>query len=145
MFDHSVRVPLIIAGPGIAKDRRMDCPAYLQDLMPTTLDWAGADRPVGVQFKSLAPLLAGQATRHHDVVYGAYRHLQRMVTDGNFKLIYYPIIEKTLLFDLKADPDERNNLADNPEYTEQVKRLWKDLLLLQQETGDPLRLDGKHH
>lgn len=145
MFDHSVRVPLIIAGPGIAKDQRMAYPAYLQDIMPTTLDWAGADRPVGVQFKSLAPLLAGQATCHHDVVYGAYRHLQRMVTDGKFKLIYYPMIEKTLLFNLKADRDERNNLADDPEYAERVKDLWKDLLLLQKETGDPLRLDGKHH
>ncbi len=68
-----------------------------------------------------------------------------MVTDGKFKLIYYPIIEKTLLFDLKADPNERNNLADDPEYAERVKDLWKDLLLLQKETGDRLHLDGKQH
>lgn len=143
MFDHSVRVPLILCGPGIAKDQRIDSPAYLQDIMPTTLDWAGAAPSAEVQFKSLAPLLAGQTKQHYEAVYGAYRNLQRMATDGKFKLIYYPEIKKTLLFDLGNDPDEMNNLADAPEYAERVEALWKQLLALQQATNDPFHLDGR--
>ncbi|WP_320178463.1 sulfatase-like hydrolase/transferase [Roseovarius pacificus] len=143
LFDHSVRVPLIINGPGIAQDQRIESPAYLQDVMPTTLDWAGMARPDGVQFKSLAPLLAGTATEHYDAIYGAYRHLQRMVTDDKFKLIYYPALDKKLLFDLVNDPQEMNNLADSPDYAGKVEALWAQLQALQEETGDRLKLDKK--
>ena len=41
MFEHSVRVPLIARGPGLAENQRIRCPVYLQDIMPTTLELAG--------------------------------------------------------------------------------------------------------
>lgn len=143
LYDHSVRVPLTVCGPGIARDTRIDTPVYLQDIMPSTLDWAGADQPDHVAFKSLVPLLAGKTAESHDAIYGAYRNLQRMVTDGGFKLIYYPKIDVTLLFDLEQDPLEMNNLAGDPAYAERERKLWSQLLELQQVTGDPLELPAR--
>ena len=37
MYDHSVRVPFVLVGPGIEKDRRIDTGIYLQDIMPANV------------------------------------------------------------------------------------------------------------
>jgi choline-sulfatase len=141
MYDHSVRVPLMICGPSIPKDKRIATPVYLQDIMPTTLDWAGITPPESVEFKSLAPLLAGKRVRHYDAVYGAYMNLQRMVTDDHYKLIYYPKIDRKLLFNLQKDPNETENLAELPKHARRVDKLWRKLIALQKEVGDPLVLN----
>ncbi len=141
-FDPSVRVPLMVAGPGIPKDKRIDGDVYLQDIMPSTLELAGVRKPDHVQFKSLLPIIRGERDRNYDAVYGGYLALQRMVRQDGFKLILYPTISKALLFDLKADPGEMNNLADDPKYRATVKRLFATLLDLQEETGDKLDLNA---
>jgi choline-sulfatase len=140
MFDHSVRVPLILTGPGIPKDRRIDGDVYLQDVMPTTLELAGVPVPEHVEFKSLLPIIRGQRNRNYDAIYGAYLERQRMVRQDGFKLILYPTIQQVLLFDLQADPDETVNLADDPKHQVTKKRLFATLLKLQQETEDSLDL-----
>jgi choline-sulfatase len=140
MYDHSVRVPLTICGPGIASDKRIDTPCYLQDIMPTTLDWAGVTQPEHVEFKSLAPLLAGTSTPHYNGIYSAYMDKQRMITDGGYKLIHYPVGEVWLLFDLKKDPEETANLAEDPANLERLAALRKKLWTWQKATGDALVL-----
>ncbi len=140
MFEHSVRIPLIVAGPGLPRDRRIGGAVYLQDIMPTTLQLAGVPQPNHVQFRSLLPVIAGEREHNYDAVYGAYLGLQRMVTQDGMKLILYPKVPKMLLFDLKADPDETRNLADDPKLQPTVKKLFATLLALQAETGDTLDL-----
>jgi len=140
MYDHSVRVPLVLRGPGIEGGKRIDTPVYLQDVMPTTLAWAGAPKPEHVEFKSLAPLLADPATPHYDAIYGAYMDRQRMMTDGNHKLIHYPIGEIWLLFDLKKDPEETANLAEDPANLDILDNLRGKLYAWQKATGDELVL-----
>jgi arylsulfatase A-like enzyme len=140
MFDHSVRVPLILTGPGIPKDQRIDGDVYLQDVMPTALDWAGVTVPEYVDFKSLMPIVRGQRTRNYEAIYGAYLRLQRMVRQDGFKLILYPTIRQALLFDLQADPGETTNLADDPRHQTTKKKLFAALLELQQEMEDALDL-----
>lgn len=142
MYDHSVRVPLMLSGPGIPSGRRIDTPVYLQDVMPTSLGWAGLDVPAQVAFKSLTPLLADESHPHYEAIYGAYVDRQRMVTQDGFKLIYYPTSETTLLFDVTNDPLETKNLADNPAYGERKKTLWSTLKGLQASTGDRLTFNG---
>ena len=141
MFEHSTKVPLIIAGPGLPKHKRIDAPVYMQDVMPTTLELAGQDIPPYVQFKSLLPLLRDEEAQLYDAVYGAFEHAQRMVRCGDFKLIVYPKAQTVLLYDVKSDPDEMNNLAGQPEYGDTVKTLFAELKRLQHEAGDPLELD----
>jgi arylsulfatase A-like enzyme len=60
MHDHSVRVPFLVAGPGVAKGAKNDASIYLQDVMATALDLAGAEKPAHIFFNSLRPLLNGE-------------------------------------------------------------------------------------
>jgi len=140
LYDHSVRVPLIVTGPGVPKGRRIDAPVYLQDIMPSTLELAGAAKPEHVQFSSLMPLIAGKAKQSHDAVYGAYLGLQRMVTDDGWKLLLYPKIKKVLLYNLKDDPLEMKDLAGDPKHKPIIRRLFATLRRLQKEAGDTLDL-----
>ena len=140
LFDHSVRVPLIITGPGLPKNQTVGGAVYLQDIVPTTLELAGAPKPDHVEFRSLLPLIRGERDANYASVYGAYLELQRMVTRNGFKLILYPKIGKALLYDMTADPLEMRNLADDPAYQDVVQRLFYTLLNLQEETGDTLDL-----
>src|SRR5207245_4851407 len=87
LYDHSVRVPFIVAGPEAKAGQRIAAPIYLQDVMPTTLQLAGAAKPPQVEFHSLLPLLRGEQTAsNYPAVYGAYLEL-RSVTEGGWKLI----------------------------------------------------------
>lgn len=140
MFDHSVRVPLIVTGPSIPKKKMIHTPVYLQDIMPSTLELAGANKPDHVQFESLMPLIEGKTKKSYDAIYGAYKELQRMITQDNYKLILYPQIKKALLYNLKKDPLEMNNLADDSKYKPVIKKLFAKLLELQKQTGDQLDL-----
>ncbi|MGD2123149.1 MAG: sulfatase-like hydrolase/transferase [Gemmatimonadota bacterium] len=141
-FDHSVRVPLVIAGPDIPTGMILDTPVYLQDVMPTTLELAGIPIPEHVQFRSFMPLVRGREDESYQAIYGGYRHLQRMVTRGDYKLVLYPSIEKRLLFNLREDPLEMRNLAEDPDQAERIDRMMALLVDLQRQTGDTLRLPG---
>lgn len=143
LYEHSTRVPFIAAGPGIKGGDKIAAPIYLQDVMATSLDIAGAKRPEQVEFHSLMPLLNGK-TKESQVkaVYGAYLGLQRSVTVGNWKLILYPKIPKARLYNVKRDPLEMNDQADDESKAKIVKRLYKRLQKLQQATGDTLDLSA---
>jgi len=140
MFDHSVRVPLMVMGPTIPANKKIEAPVYLQDIMPSTLELARIEKPAHVQFKSLMPLIRGNTTKSYDAVYGAYLELQRMVVEDDYKLILYPKIRKMLLFNLKKDPNEINNLASEQDHKNLIKKLFATLLQLQKQTGDTLKL-----
>jgi arylsulfatase A-like enzyme len=141
MFEHSVKPPLILYGPGLPAGKRIEAPVYLQDIMPTTLELAGVPKPAHVQFKSLLPLIRGETQKNYDAIYGAYKtDLQRMVRKGDYKLIYYPKIKKTLLFNLENDPDEMHDLAADPNYAPKIKELFQTLKILQKDTGDTLEI-----
>jgi len=140
MFDHSVRVPLMVAGPGVAKDAKNDARVYLQDIMATTLELADAERPDHVEFKSLMPLIRGEREQQYEAIYGGYLDSQRAVTYGKHKLILYPNVPVALLFDLEEDPLEMENLAENPENAPLVKKLFGKMLELQEEMDDEVDL-----
>ena len=140
MFDHSIRVPLIVTGPDIPKNQRVDGDVYFQDIVPTTLQWAGVEVPDFVEFRSLMPIVRGQREKNYDAIYGAYLQRQRMVRQDGYKLILYPTIGRVRLFHVQSDPAETVDLADDPKHQATVKRLFASLLTLQQETDDRLDL-----
>ncbi|MGL6076957.1 MAG: sulfatase-like hydrolase/transferase [Fimbriiglobus sp.] len=121
-------VPLVIAGPGIPKGKS-DALVYLMDLFPTLADLASANTPPGVEGKSLAPLFSGKQSKVREVLYTGYRDGQRAIRDDRWKLIRYPLVDRTQLFDLREDPLELNNVADkNPEKVmEMTKLLEKEM------------------
>lgn len=138
MYDHSVRVPFMVVGPDITPGARNETPIYLQDVMATSLELAGDSNRDGVEFKSLMPLLSGEADSHYDVIYGAYMERQRMVTDENWKLIHYPTAGVVRLFDLADDPLEMNDLANEPEHAAKRLELQTRLQALMDSMNDPI-------
>lgn len=140
MFDHSIRVPLIVKGPDIPKNKRIDTDVYLQDVMATSLELAGVEKPAYVQFNSFLDVLKGTDRPKYESIYGAYESSQRMLRKDGHKLIVYPKIEKVLLFDLKDDPLEMNNIADVPEQRKRVATMFKALVKLQEQMADTVSL-----
>lgn len=140
MFDHSVRVPMMVVGPDIPRQKKLDTPVYVQDVMASSLELAEAEKPDYVQFRSLLPLIRGEREASYDAIYGAYVTGQRMVKVGSWKLILYPKAKKALLYNVADDPFEMNDLASKPECQATMKSLFSRLLKLQQETGDKMDL-----
>lgn len=139
LYEHSVRVPLILRGPGVPRGRRCGALAYAFDLFATLSELAGVPTPSGIDSRSLVPALAGSSSPR-EVLCSAYMDCQRMVTDGRWKLIAYRVAgcERLQLFDLEADPDETHDLACAPsaEARRTIRRLSARLARWQAEAGD---------
>ena len=142
MYEHSMRPPLIIMGPDIPEGKKKDMAVYLQDIMPTVIEYAGGEVPGYVEFNSLKSFIEGTAHEsHYPEVYGAYMDLQRMIRVDDYKLIVYPYAGMKRLFNLVEDPQEMNDLAGAPEYRVQVDAMFEKLVKLQAEMGDTLNLE----
>ena len=136
LYDHSVRAPLVMVGPGVPAGMRSAALVYLFDIFPTTAEVCGVKLPDGVDGKSLVPVMSGKQEKVRDVVFGAYRQFQRSVRTDSWKLIRYPHVNHTQLFDLKADPDETKNLAADPAFADRVKDMTALLVEQQKQFGD---------
>lgn len=113
MYDHSVRVPLILRGPGIPEGEQSTALCMGYDLFPTLCELCDVPVPATVRGKSLAPILHRETDTHREQVYGAYRDVQRMVRTDRYKYIHYPQTGKEQLFDIETDPHEMRNLLDD--------------------------------
>ncbi len=122
LYEHSTRVPIIVAGPGIPVGES-DALVTLYDLFPTIAALTGVEVPDGVEGLDLSVLWRGEATQVRDALYTAYEDKMRAVRDGRFKLIRYPPLGHVQLFDLERDPFELRNLAEDPDYAELKARL----------------------
>lgn len=143
-YDHSVRVPFLIAGPGVPKNHRMEQAIYLQDVMPTTLELAGVAQPQPVFFHSLIPLLNGsRKTSAYPAVYGAYLDLQRAITVDGWKLMAYPQAGVLRLYHVAEDTQEQHDLAADPRHAERKRELFTKLLALSSQLGDKLKLPAE--
>ncbi len=130
-----MHVPLVIAGPGI-KHGKSEAFVYLFDLFPTICDLGQVPVPKAAEGKSLAPLLAGKRFNGREVMFNVYKDVQRSIRDDRWKLIRYPQINRTQLFDLKNDPHELNDLAANPKYSAKVAQLMARLAKEQKNWDD---------
>ena len=139
VYDDGYRAPLIFAGPGIPQGRsRALC--YLMDIMPTLCDLAGAAKPEGMDALSLLPVLQGRQDSIRDALCLSYMDTQRALREPRWKLIRFPQIGKTQLFDLQDDPAEMNDLSAEPEQQPRVAAMLEKLASLQRQVGDPAPL-----
>lgn len=144
VYEHATHEPLIFAGPGIPRGQRSAAFCYLLDVFPTLGELGGVAALEGSEGRSLAPVIAGRSDHLRDTIFTAYRGLHRAVRDDRWKLIVYTQINKTQLFDLTSDPDERFDLAADAQYAGEVKRLTAILRTSQAEFGDRLPLTTEH-
>ena len=123
VYEHSMKVPLVVSGPGIPPNQSISEFTYSFDLFPTICELMGAPIPKGLDGKSLKPLVENKVDRLRDSIFLPYLDIQRAIRDERWKLIAYPKIDHLQLFDLKNDPFETENLIDKAEHAEQVARL----------------------
>ena len=143
LYDHSVRVPLIISGPGLPRNQRRDQFCYLLDVFPTLCDLTGFRTPATVEGISLRGALRDSRAATRDSVYFAYRHFQRGVRTRDWKLLRYNAggVQNTQLFDIRHDPWERNNLAGGSANAARLREMTALLNAWMRKTDDPLDLD----
>jgi arylsulfatase A-like enzyme len=135
LYEHSMKCPLVVAGPGVPAGTS-DAFTYLFDLFPTVCDLAGVKPPEKLAGESLRPLWAGGKKKLRDSVFLPYSGLMRSVRDERWKLIVYPPIGHRELFDLRADPHETKDLAADPASAGTVERLTALLKGWQKKVGD---------
>jgi arylsulfatase A-like enzyme len=140
VFEHSMRVPLIVAGPGIPAGKSTRAFTYLLDVFPTVCDVTGSAPPNDLDGESLRPLWEGKKEKLRDSVFLPFIQIQRAVRDERWKLIAYPKAGQLQLFDLQADPDEQTNLIHSPEHAGQTQRLLELMKQWQARTGDTLNV-----
>jgi arylsulfatase A-like enzyme len=152
-YEGLVRVPLIWSWPGhFPAGMVSNALVELTDIAPTLLELAGAPVPAELQGRSLLPILAGAASpdHHHEFVRCEYydaldlpdHSFGTMLRDARYKLVVYHGHGLGELYDLATDPDEFNDLWDDPVYAalkcELLQRSY-DAAMLAMDRG-PLRI-----
>jgi arylsulfatase len=138
-----IRVPLIVAGPGVARVGQID-PAFthVMDIAPTLLEVAGVSHPhpnkyrgrevQPIRGKSMMPFLAGKtdAVRDDSEVIAWESIGWRAVRQGRWKAVWLASPfgpDDWQLFDMVSDISERNDVADvNSEKLNELILLWED-------------------
>jgi hypothetical protein len=113
LYDEVMRVPLMIAAPGI-KPRVVPGAVSLLDVAPTVLELVGAPPLPGAEGRSLAPAMRGEALTPRPVFAESMRYGRavRAVVDGRYKLIYEARARTYELYDLVTDPREEVVVTD---------------------------------
>jgi arylsulfatase A-like enzyme len=135
LYEHSMRVPLIVAGPGIAADKRSDAMCYLFDVMPTLGKLCGVTAPKDSQGREFSAVLKDPSQPARPFLMFGYKTIQKALNDGRWKLIRYPHVDRTQLFDLQSDPFETKDLSADPAQAERIKAMLAKL-------GTEMKADG---
>jgi choline-sulfatase len=112
LLENAARVPLIMAGAGLAKGKTVDAPISHVDMVATMLEIAGAQKPAKARGRSLAhsvPEFTYSESHSESNCTGSF-----MLRKGDWKYLYFTG-DVPLLFNLKDDPGELRNLAGRPE------------------------------
>ena len=136
LYEHSVRVPLIIAGPGVPAGAQTAALCFLYDVLPTLGKLCGVTNPEPSEAREFSATLRDPRHPSRQELVFAYRAVQRAIRDDRWKLIRYPQINKTQLFDLQSDPFERNDLAAKPESAAGVRDLMSRMEQALKQYGD---------
>jgi arylsulfatase A-like enzyme len=119
-FEGSARVPLVIAGPGIAKGKRARGLVELVDLYPTLADLAGLKPPAPLDGRSLKPILVDPSARVKDAAFTQVRDGYAVRTDRWRYIEWAEGAKGVQLYDMERDPQETTNLAGNPAHAATV-------------------------
>jgi len=145
MYEHSLRMPLLVRWPaGIQAGSVAEAIVLNLDFGPTLLDLAGVPVPERMQGRSFRAILGGETPadwrtsmyyRFYEPAYGVGPHYG--VRTRRYKLIHFQYGDNGWeLFDLATDPDELNNLYQEPESAAVVAELKAELERLQRQYGD---------
>ena len=140
LFEEATRVPFIISVPWL-KDQHGEATQQiteLVDLYPSMAELAGLKAPDILQGESLVPLLKNPKTKawKKDLAFTISRNGGESIRTHNWRFTQWGFGSSGMeLFDLKNDPGEFNNLANNPKYAKQLNKLKKQLEVKRVEAG----------
>jgi len=137
-YEHSVRVPLIFAGPGVPQGAKSAAYVYLLDIFPTLCELIGAEIPSSVEGKSAVAAMSDPTEKVRDRLFMAYCEFQRAIKDRQYKLIEVMADNQrnTRLFDIANDPWEMTDLSEEPEHAERVNNMRKELIAWSKDWDD---------
>jgi arylsulfatase A-like enzyme len=129
-FEELLRVPLLLSGPGLPANRRIEEPVSLIDVLPTTRALLGLPPLEDLDGRDLVPLLRGAdpepfrervlfgESDHHNLE----AHITRSARYRNFKLVHDLRSGRSQLYDLAADPGEQLDVREeHPEIAEMLR------------------------
>ncbi len=128
-FERSCGVPFIVKIPGGSQVKTCETPVSTVDIFPTCLELADVKTDINLPGASLFPLVCGETTAHSPVYAEDYTMTRwHMLRNDNFKFVLDGERERLYLFDMKNDPDELENLIDNPAYNSVCDEMETELL-----------------
>lgn len=129
----ALRVPLLVSVPGRTTGGATAARVELLDLFPTLCELAGLKPPPTVQGRSFAAVLGDPQREFRDVVYSRFGPGEAVIA-GNFIYTSYGQAGE-MLFDLQADPDERQNLAGREDFGNVLATMRQHLRSRQEEAA----------
>ncbi len=150
MYDCSAKVPLIVSWPEKwCNGTRKTEVCNLLDVIKTICDVCGAEPPKDWDGESMVNLINGKDDNWRNYsVSEYYAHNiaagHCMIRKGNYKYVYFNEIDSNngaerQLFNMEKDPNEFNNLADDPKYKDIIEELH--LLLVKELGREPIEIE----
>ena len=146
VYEHSIGIPLIVAGPGVASGQRTNAPVYVHDIFPSVMSYLDLPIPASVTGLSFSDAFSGsydepkRRTRVH-----AYKNFQRALVDFPYKLIAYNVGSeqdtRVQLFNLAEDPEEANDLSGLSDLSSTIDSMLARMQSEQAAAGDLARFD----
>ena len=149
MFEGSVRIPLVVAGPGVPRGKRVRQPVSIVDTYPTVLDFHGIEltgRERSMPGCALRSSWEGMADPNRPI-YSEYHSSGFtdsvfMLRQGPWKLVRYEGYDRPSLYNLDDDPGENRDLGGDPGHVDVIADLDATL---QRECGGTARLNRESH
>lgn len=141
LYEGSVRVPLLISGPGVVQGTRVPNPVSLIDICPTFMEMASLSTREGLDGASLLPMATGETTECRDGVYACFTGTTLntsayMLRKGQWKYVAY-FGYAPQLFDMENDPQELHNLSSElPSVVEQLDKELRSIVDYEQTHRD---------
>ncbi len=130
LYEGGTRAPLIVRWPGkIQPGTTSDLLTAFVDFLPTAAELSGLPAPKGIDGHSIVPTLLGkgQPTRHESLYFEIYEpYFQQAVRMGDWKGYRLGTKAPLELYDLKADPAEKQNIAAaHPDIVRKIEAIMK--------------------
>ena len=155
IYDESFKTPLLVRWPGKVAPGSVSTEMVQNlDFAQTLLDAADIPAPGDMQGESILPLLTGDtaswtrdAVYYHYYEYPAVHMVKRhygIVTEEYKLAHFYYDVDEWELYDRLKDPNEMNNVYDDPSYQEVVQALKVNLLEMRKQYKDSVGLDERY-